>query len=102
MTIYLFPYGGILPVTLAATFAKPTLIYPGVHFLGCPFGRHCGFPFRLETTERKSFQNLSFPKNLARTLLVAPGLTTRSKKLLVTKGIATSSKDATSSSWPYY
>ena len=32
---------------------------------------------------------------VARTLLVAPGLTTRSKKLLVTKGIATRSKDAT-------
>ena len=30
----------------------------------------------------------------ARTLLGAPGLTTRSKKLLVTKGITTSSKDA--------
>ena len=26
----------------------------------------------------------------------------RNKKLLVTKGIATRSKDATSSSWPYY
>ena len=33
----------------------------------------------------------------ARTLLVAPGLTTRSKKLLVTKGIATSSVLAPSS-----
>ena len=32
----------------------------------------------------------------------APGLTTRNKKLLVTKGIATRNKDATSSSWPYY
>ena len=31
----------------------------------------------------------------ARTLLVAPGLTTSNKKLLVTKGIATSSKNAT-------
>ena len=30
----------------------------------------------------------------ARTLLGAPGLTTRSKKLLVTKGSATRSKDA--------
>ena len=28
------------------------------------------------------------------TLLVAPGLTTRNKKLLVTKGIATRNKDA--------
>ena len=36
-----------------------------------------------------------------RTLQGAPGLTTRNKKLLVTKGIATSNKDATSSSWPY-
>ena len=35
-------------------------------------------------------------------LLVAPGLTNRNKKLLVAKGIATRSKDATSSSWPYY
>ena len=26
----------------------------------------------------------------------------RNKKLLVTKGIATRSKDATGSSWPYY
>ena len=33
----------------------------------------------------------------ARTLLVAPGLTTSNKKLLETKGIATRSKDATSS-----
>ena len=32
----------------------------------------------------------------------APGLTTRSKKLLGTKGIATRSKDATRGSWPYY
>ena len=31
----------------------------------------------------------------ARTLLVAPGLTTRNKKLLVSKGIATRSQDAT-------
>ena len=31
----------------------------------------------------------------ARTLLVAPGLTTSNKKLLGTKGIATSNKDAT-------
>ena len=38
----------------------------------------------------------------ARTLLGAPGLTTRSKKLLVTKGIATRSKNATSSSRPHY
>ena len=38
----------------------------------------------------------------ARTLLVAPGLTTRNKKLPGAKGIATRSKDATSSSWPYY
>ena len=33
---------------------------------------------------------------VSRTLPVAPGLTTSNKKLLVTKGIATSSKDATS------
>ena len=32
----------------------------------------------------------------------APGIATRSKKLLVTKGIATRSKDATRGSWPYY
>ena len=38
----------------------------------------------------------------AKTLLVAPGLTTRDKKLLGTKGIATRSKDATSGSWYYY
>ena len=40
----------------------------------------------------------------ARTLLElgAPGLTTSNKELLVTKAIATRSKDATSSSWPYY
>ena len=31
---------------------------------------------------------------VARTLLVAPGITSSSKKLLETKGIATSSKDA--------
>ena len=38
----------------------------------------------------------------ARTLLGTPGLTTRNKKLLVPKGIATRSKDATRDSWPYY
>ena len=45
-----------------------------------------------------------------RTLLVTKGLATRSKdalllgarKLLGTKGIATGSKDTTSSSWQYY
>ena len=35
----------------------------------------------------------------ARTPLGAPGLTTRNKKLLQTKGIATRSKDATNSSY---
>ena len=42
-------------------------------------------------------------------ILVAPGLTTRNKKLLetmasllVARCIATRGKDATSSSWPYY
>ena len=43
-----------------------------------------------------------WPVVFLKTLLVAPGRTTRSKKLLVTKGIATSSKDVTSSSGPYY
>ena len=38
----------------------------------------------------------------ARTLLRAPGLTTRNKKLLGAKGIATRSKDATRGAWPYY
>ena len=38
----------------------------------------------------------------ARTLLGAPGLTTRNNKLLGAKGIATRSKDATRGSWPYY
>ena len=38
-------------------------------------------------------------KLVARTLLVAPGLTTSNKKLLGTKGIATSSKDATRVHW---
>ena len=38
----------------------------------------------------------------ARTLLGAPGLTTRNKKLLSTKGIATSSKDATRSKGHFY
>ena len=33
---------------------------------------------------------------------LSDGLTTGNKKLLVTKGIATSSKDATSGSRPYY
>ena len=32
-------------------------------------------------------------------LLVAPGITTSSMKLLVTKGIATTRKDVTGSSW---
>ena len=34
-------------------------------------------------------------KSSSDTVLVAPGLTTRNKKLLETKGIATRSKDAT-------
>ena len=38
----------------------------------------------------------------ARTLLGAPGRTTKNKKLLGAKGIATRSKDATRGSWPYY
>ena len=41
-------------------------------------------------------------KDATRTLLGAPGLTTRNKKLLGTKGIASRSKDATRGSWPYY
>ena len=46
--------------------------------------------------------------NRNKKLLVTQGIATRSKDatsnkaLLVTKGIATRSKDATSSSWPYY
>ena len=32
----------------------------------------------------------------------APGLTTRSKKLLGTKGVAIRNKGATRGSWPYY
>ena len=45
------------------------------------------------------------PQALFRPLGADPlykGITTRSKKLRVTKCIATRSKDATSSSWPYY
>ena len=44
----------------------------------------------------------------ASTLLGAPGLTTRSKKLLGARtllgapGLATRGKDATRGSWPYY
>ena len=37
-----------------------------------------------------------------RTLLGAPGIATSNKKLLVTKGIATRSKDATRGSWHRY
>ena len=38
----------------------------------------------------------------ARTLLGAPGRTFSNKKLLQPPGIATRSKDATRGSWPYY
>ena len=38
----------------------------------------------------------------ARTLLGAPGRTTRNKKLLEPAGVATRSKDTTRGSWPYY
>ena len=39
---------------------------------------------------------------MSKTMLKPQIVTTSNKKLLGTKGIATSSKDATSSSWPYY
>ena len=56
----------------------------------------------LTTRNKKLLETKGIATNGARTLLGAPGLTTRNKKLLGTKGIATMSKDATSGSWPYY
>ena len=54
------------------------------------------------TTRSKKLLGPRAPLLGTRTLLVAPGITTRSKKLLGAKGIATRNKDATTSSWHYY
>ena len=70
-----------------------TLAWNCFHAEGCNEAKCVVFSCRLQ----ESFESAS--KII---LLVAPGIATRSKKLVVTKVIATRSKDATSSSWPYY
>ena len=63
------------------------------------FSIHTGIPGKMCCRHHNAFV---YEQLGARTLLGAPGFTTRSKKLLGAPGIATRSKDATRGSWPYY
>ena len=53
-------------------------------------------------TLRSVRQNICVLSKHSKDATRAPGLTTRNKKLVGAKGIATRSKDATRGSWPYY
>ena len=54
------------------------------------------------TTRNKKLLGAHVLTTRARTLLGTPGHTTRNKKLLGAPGLTTRSKDATRGSWPYY